>query len=81
MDTPVFDYSLLRKKIKSVLGTESEFAKEIGIGRVSASKRFNNKLEFTAQEMYKSAVILGFDLAEIPLYFFTIKVQKHERAQ
>ena len=67
MKDPVFDYARLRGRIKEVLG------------RVSVSQRLNNQLEFSQQEMFRSADVLGFSRGEIPEYFFTEKVQKHER--
>jgi hypothetical protein len=70
----LFDYSKLRGRIKEKYDTQDAFADAIGIGRVSLSKRFNNQLEFTQEEMKKAAVALGFLPEEIPLYFFTEKV-------
>lgn len=75
----VFNYDKLRGRIKERLGTQDRFAKEIGIGRVSLSQRLNNQLEFSAGEMLKSAQVLEFPLMDIPIYFFTEEVQKHER--
>lgn len=78
MNDPVFDYSKLRGKIKEVFGTQDRFADAIGLGRVSVSQRLNNQLEFSQQEMFKSAEVLGFSRAEIPAYFFTRVVQFSE---
>lgn len=75
----VFNYDKLRGRIKERLGTQARFAKEIGIGRVSVNQSLNNQREFSAGEMFKSAQVLEFPLAEIPLYFFTEEVQKHEQ--
>ena len=76
----IFNYDKLRQKIKERLGTQDRFAKEIGLGRVSVSQSLNNQREFSAGEMFKSAQVLGFSIAEIPAYFFTEKVQKHEQS-
>lgn len=70
----MFDYSKLRGRIKEIFGTQDAFADAVGIGRVSLSKRLNNALEFTQDEMIKSAAVLKFPPEEIPLYFFTEKV-------
>lgn len=78
MIDPVFDYSKLRGKIKEVFGTQDAYADAIGLGRVSVSQRLNNQLEFSQQEMLKSADVLGFPRGQIPEYFFAEKVQKHE---
>jgi hypothetical protein len=79
MKDPVFDYARLRGRIKEVFGTQDAFADAIGLGRVSVSQRLNNQLEFSQQEMFRSADVLGFSRGEIPEYFFTEKVQKHEQ--
>lgn len=78
MVDPVFDYSKLRGKIKEVFGTQDAYANAIGLGRVSVSMRLNNQLEFSQQDMFKSADVLGFPRSQIPEYFFAEKVQKHE---
>lgn len=65
-----FDYSRLRGKIKEVFGTEENFAKALGIGRVSLSQRLNNILEFSQREMLKSCELLGLGYDEISDYFF-----------
>ena len=74
-----FNYSKLRGKIKEVYGTQDKFAKALGIGRVSLSQRLNNILDFSQAEIHISCNILGIKKEEIPLYFFTLKVQKNER--
>ena len=68
-----FDYSKLSGKIKEVCGTQDNFAKMLGIGRVSLSMRLNNKQDFTAPEINRSCVILNIPLSEIPDYFFCRK--------
>ena len=74
-----FDYSKLKGRIKEKYDTQDRFAKALGIGRVSLSQRLNNNLEFSQQEILLSSDLLGFSKAEIPDYFFTPEVQKHEQ--
>lgn len=74
-----FDYAKLRGKIKEVYKTQDEFAKALGIGRVSLSQRLNNTLDFSQMEINTACKILGLTAADIPDYFFTIEVQKHEQ--
>ena len=74
MDRTEFDYSRLRGRIKEKCDTQDSFAEKLGIGRVSLSQRLNNLLDFSQEEMFKSCDILGIDKADIPSYFFTIKV-------
>lgn len=73
-----FDYSKLRGKIKEVFGTQDNFAKALGIGRVSLSQRLNNYLDFSQEEIDKAYKLLNLSKEEIPKYFFTAKVQKQE---
>lgn len=75
-----FDYKKLRGKIKEVYNTQDEFAKALGIGRVSLSQRLNNNLNFSQEEIRKTAELLGIKSEDIPIYFFTLLVQKDEQA-
>ena len=74
-----FDYRKLRGKIKEVFGTQDRFSKALGMGRVSLSRRLNNLLDFSNEEIYKSCMLLGIPTNEISLYFFKEKVQELER--
>lgn len=73
-----FEYSKLRGRIKEVFGTQDNFAKALGIGRVSLSQRLNNYLDFSQEEINKAYILLNLSKEEIPIYFFTTKVQKNE---
>lgn len=75
-----FNYNKLRGKIKEHFGTESKFAKALGIGRVSLSKRLNNRLEFSQKEILKACELLEIRLSEIGTYFFNNDAQKSEHA-
>ncbi len=75
----VFDYSLLRGKIKEKIGTERDFAAILGITPPALCSRLNNKTDFTPSEILKTQKILLFTKAEIGEYFFTPKVQKSEQ--
>ena len=79
MEDVIFDYNKLRGRIREKCLTQEELAKEIGISYVSLSQRLNNKLEFSGQEIYKTCGALEIPLEEIPVYFFTPDVQKHEQ--
>lgn len=69
-----FNYSKLRGKIIEVCGTQAKFSTELGIGRVSLSKRLNNQLQFSNEEIMRACTILKIDKMDIPEYFFTEKV-------
>ncbi|MCD8190711.1 MAG: DUF739 family protein [Clostridiales bacterium] len=73
-----FDYSKLRGRIKEICGTQDVFAGRIGLGTVSVSQRLNNSLEFSQMEITRALDVLNLTPADIPLYFFTKKVQKTE---
>lgn len=75
-----FDYSKLLGKIKEKCKTQDEFARKMHLGRVSVSQRLNNKLDFDAREIQLACEILDIPKEEIPVYFFTQEVQKHEQA-
>lgn len=74
-----FEYSELIKLIRYKYGTQEAFAKALSIGRVSLSKRLNNKLQFSQEEILSAAKLLNISEKEIPRYFFKEKVQKHEQ--
>lgn len=74
----IFNYNKLRGRIREKFGTESHFADALGIGRVSLSKRLNNVLDFSRIEMLRSCDLLDVEREELPAYFFTVEVQKHE---
>ena len=76
-----FDYNKLRGRIRERFGTEGNFADALGIGRVSLSKRLNNSLDFSRIEMLRACDLLEIEYAEMPAYFFTPLVQKHEHFQ
>ena len=73
-----FDYSELIMLIRYKYETQEKFAKALHIGRVSLSKRLNNKLQFSQEEILRAAKLLNIPEKEIPQFFFKEKVQKHE---
>lgn len=73
--TPIYDYSLLRGKIKTVFGSEKKFAEAIGIDANTLSYKLNPKPDrvylFTQGEIDKACFLLGIKPTEIYAYFFT----------
>ena len=45
-----YDYRKLRGRIKEKFGTQSIFAKEIGLSDVSVSNKLNNNVDWGQQE-------------------------------
>ena len=71
-----YDYRKLRGKIREVFGTQSVFARELGLSEVSLSAKLNNAVEWTQEEIETSVYILDIPWKELPEYFFTPKVEK-----
>lgn len=59
-----WDYSKLKGKIKEVYATQANFAKAIGISRVSLSLRLNNNLEFSQNEIARALLALNADQSQ-----------------
>lgn len=70
-----FDYSKLAGKIVERFGTRGKFAKAINISEHSISKKINNNVAWTQIEIKRICDILNIKKKEIPVYFFTPKVQ------
>lgn len=70
----IYDYRKLKGRIKEVCDTQGEFAVGLGIGKVSLSKRLNNRSQFSQDEILKACDILHIDAKDISTYFFTPKV-------
>lgn len=72
-----YDYSKLRGRIKEKFGTQSAFAKAMGLSDVSVSNKLNNNVEWGQEEIEKSVMILNIAYSDIHSYFFTHKVEKN----
>lgn len=70
----MFDYSKLRGRIKEILGTQAKFAESLKISEPTLSKKLNNETAFTQPEINKACEVLKIPFAEIPVYFFTLKL-------
>jgi len=69
------DYRKLRGKIVEVYGTMSSFAKEMGYSERTISLKINGKVDFSQSDIVKMVSLLGLRDKDIPIYFFTNKVQ------
>lgn len=78
MEELKFDYSKVRGKIKEVFGTQDKFAENVNMGRVAVSQRLNNSIDLSDKEIFKWSRTLGIEAKDIPIYFFTLVVQKNE---
>ena len=68
-----FDYSMLRKRIKEVVGTETLFAEKMGLSTVSLSAKLNNNVSFKSSEIEKACQLLNIDKKDIGSYFLSVK--------
>lgn len=65
-----FNYDELKREIRKKFGKQEDFARKLGIGRVSLSLRLNNKAQFSQGEINKSCDLLEIERKDIPKYFF-----------
>ena len=70
----IFDYSRLRGKIKEKCDTQESFTRQMGMSRTSLSKRLNNQIDFSQDEILRACKILDIDDSGITQYFFAEKV-------
>lgn len=73
-----YDYSELLGKIKAKYKTQKAFALALQINPCALSKKLNNHVDFTRQEMERACELLGIPLTEVYTYFFTPKVVKSQ---
>ena len=69
-----YNYSKLRGRIREYYGRESDFAKSMNLSNNSLSKKLNNKVRFTQDEITIMIERLDIKKVEIKDYFFTLEV-------
>ncbi|KRM54781.1 DUF739 family protein [Lacticaseibacillus sharpeae] len=74
-----FDYSNLNGQVVAKYGTQLRFAEAMELSERSLSLKLNNKVQWKQAEIAKAAKLLGIKTADIPKYFFKLKVQRIER--
>ena len=70
-----FNYSKLAGRIKEKFGTQSNFAKAMGLSERSLSLKMNNRMPWKQTEILKAIELLDIDTEQVHLYFFTEKVE------
>lgn len=70
--SPKYDYSKLRGKIREVIGTEGKFAELLGRSHNYIVSVFKGDTYFDQKDIDRSVAVLGIDISDIGLYFFTI---------
>lgn len=71
-----YDYAKLIGRIKEYGFTQEQLAAKIGMSKSTFSFKLNNKAFFSQKEIRKICDLLEIEIAEIGLYFFTLRVQK-----
>ena len=74
MSKPKFDNSKLLGKIKEVFGTTGKFGEAMKWSHTTTTKKLRFLESLTQDEITRIANLLNIQAAEIPLYFFTLKV-------
>lgn len=70
-----FDYSKLRGRIVEVFGTQGACAKRLNVSERTLSLKLNGRIFFSQDEILLLAEVLNLTENDIPIYFFTQKVQ------
>lgn len=66
-------YAKLKGKIKEVFGTQSAFARAIGMDNATLSAKLNNKTPWKDEEIEKSCELLNIPIEQVHEYFFCRK--------
>lgn len=72
----MFDYSKLRGRIREKFGSETNFARELGINKNTLSRKFNSKGGLAQSTMIKWAELLEISANDFGEYFFKLKEEK-----
>lgn len=75
---PVYDYSMLRGRIREKLGTEGAYATKIGRTQNYLTAVFNGRSFFSQKDITVGAETLDIKPEEIGAFYFTRKVHKTE---
>lgn len=70
-----YNYSKLLGRIVEKVGTQGMFAEAIGLSERTVSLKLNGKIDWKQSEIADACRVLDIRDRDIPLYFFTIKVQ------
>lgn len=70
----VFEYSKLRGRIVEKYGTIEAFSESAGLSIISISKKLNNKVGISREDIIKWSELLDIQMEEYGAYFFSRKV-------
>lgn len=69
----MYDYSELRGRAVTKLGSTGALAKVLGISKNSLSKKFTGKTQWSVEDIEKTISVLDIPREKITFYFFTKK--------
>jgi len=70
-----YDYSKLLGRITEKYGSQASFAAAMPMSERSLSLKLNGKVGWRQSEIARACILLNLTGADIPEYFFTLKVQ------
>ena len=73
-----FKYNKLRGRIIEICGTQTKFAKEIGLTDQSLTAKLAGRIKFSQDEILKWCEVLNIEQNDIGVYFFTTELQETE---
>lgn len=68
-----YDYSKLRGRIIEKFGTIGNFQKHLDVSNVVVSKKMNNRVRLSHDDITQWADLLEIPMEQIGVYFFTRK--------
>lgn len=74
-----FDYNKLRGRIIEIFGTQSKFAIAMRWSERTLSLKMNGNRPWKQTDICKAIELLKLSQKDIPIYFFTLKVQSIEQ--
>ena len=67
-----FKFNKLRGRIKEILHSETEFARQMELSASTISDKLNGKIQFRRDEIERACKILNIPSSEIASYFFDL---------
>ena len=71
----ICDYSKLNGRIAEICGSQAEFARRMNMSQHTVSHKLNNRVGFRQDEIEDALEVLRIERVDVPMYFFTVKVQ------
>ena len=65
-----FKYAKLRARIKEMYGTEGRFAEALNTTPISVSRKFNERTQFSSDDIKTWCSLLEIPIEEVGVYFF-----------